>query len=72
MPAFSGVAIKQIDAMIDAKSLSAGGRTGTGLGLNPTGLIVGAKTEQIRKFRHDALPTYGVGKDKSKKYLFPL
>jgi ATP-dependent DNA helicase RecQ len=67
-------AIKRVDATIDAqKALSAIERTGNRFGIGHlTDLIVGAKTERIRKFGHDALPTYGVGKDKSKKYWYFL
>ena len=31
-------------------------------------VLTGAKTERIRQFEHDKLPTYGVGKDHPKKY----
>ena len=63
-------AIKRVDATVDAqKALSAIQRTGNRFGIGHLiDILVGAKTERIRKFGHDRLPTYGVGKDKSKKY----
>ena len=63
-------AIKHIDATVDAqKALSAMQRTGNRFGIGHlVDILVGAKTERIRKFAHDRLPTYGVGKDKPRKY----
>ncbi|MCR5358399.1 MAG: DNA helicase RecQ [Thermoguttaceae bacterium] len=63
-------AIKHVDATVDAqKALSAMQRTRNRFGIGHlVDVLVGAKTERIRKFAHDALPTYGVGKDKPKKY----
>ena len=63
-------AIRHIDATVDAqKALSAMQRTGNRFGIGHlVDVLVGAKTERIRRFAHDRLPTYGVGKDKPKKY----
>ena len=63
-------AIKHVDATVDAqKALSAMQRTGNRFGIGHlVDILVGAKTERIRKFAHDRLPTYGVGKEKPKKY----
>jgi ATP-dependent DNA helicase RecQ len=61
---------KHEDATIFAqKILSAIYRTKESFGaIHLTDILVGANTEKIRQFRHDQLPTYGVGKDKPKHY----
>ncbi|MDR1964735.1 MAG: DNA helicase RecQ, partial [Planctomycetaceae bacterium] len=58
------------DATIPAqKILSAIYRTKELFGaVHLTDVLVGANTEKIRQFKHDLLPTYGAGKDKSKNY----
>ncbi|MDR1923731.1 MAG: DNA helicase RecQ [Planctomycetaceae bacterium] len=58
------------DATIPAqKVLSAIHRTKESFGaVHLTEVLVGANTEKIRQFKHNLLPTYGVGKDKSKNY----
>ena len=63
-------AIRHVDATVDAqKALSAMQRTGNRFGIGHlVDVLVGAKTERVRRFAHDRLPTYGVGKDKPKKY----
>ncbi len=63
-------ACKRVDATIDAqKALSAMARTGNRFGASHlTDILVGNLTEKIEKFGHNALPTFGVGKDKSKRY----
>ena len=63
-------AIRHIDATVDAqKALSAMQRTGNRFGIGHlVDVLVGAKTERVRRFAHDRLPTYGVGKEKPKKY----
>ncbi|MDR2117857.1 MAG: DNA helicase RecQ [Planctomycetaceae bacterium] len=51
------------------KVLSAIYRTKESFGaIHLADILVGANTEKIRQFGHDRLPTYGVGKDKSKNY----
>ncbi|MDR1382895.1 MAG: DNA helicase RecQ [Planctomycetaceae bacterium] len=58
------------DATIPAqKILSAIVRTGEKFGASHiVDIVVGANTEKIRQFRHQELPTYGVGKEQSKAY----
>jgi len=62
--------VQREDATIDAqKLLSAVYRTGERFGaVHVCDVVIGADTEKIRDFRHDALPTYGVGKDRTKSY----
>ncbi len=62
--------IEREDATIPAqKILSAIYRTGERFGgSHICDIVAGANTEKIRSFRHDALPTYGVGKDRPKSY----
>ncbi|MDR0390721.1 MAG: DNA helicase RecQ [Planctomycetaceae bacterium] len=61
---------KLVDATISAqKVLSLIYRTKESFGaVHLADVLVGANTEKIRQFRHDQLPTYGVGKDQSKNY----
>ena len=63
-------ACKRVDATIDAqKALSAMARTGNRVGATHlTDVLVGALTEKVERFGHNELPTFGVGKDKSKRY----
>ncbi len=62
--------IHRVDATVDAqKALSAMQRTGNRFGIGHlVDVLVGAKSAKLKKFRHDQLPTYGVGKDRSKPY----
>ncbi|MDO5552381.1 MAG: DNA helicase RecQ [Planctomycetia bacterium] len=62
--------IHRVDATIDSqKALSAMQRTGNRFGIGHlVDVLVGAKTAKIKQFQHDALPTYGVGSDRSKPY----
>ena len=57
------------DGTIDAqKVLSAIVRTGERFGAEHlVNILVGDGTEAVRKFRHDALPTFGVGGDRTKQ-----
>ena len=61
-----GVAV--IDGTIAAqKAMSAILRTGERFGTEHlVGLLLGEETEAIRKFGHDRLPTFGVGKDNNR------
>ena len=50
------------------KALSCVFRTGQKFGAaHLTDVLVGAKTDRIRQFRHDDLPTYGIGKEFSRE-----
>ena len=50
------------------KALSCAYRTGQRFGAaHLTDVLVGAKTERIRQFGHDQLPTYGIGKEYSRE-----
>ncbi len=62
--------VEREDATVDAqKLLSAICRTGERFGgVHACDIVSGANTEKVRKFEHDRLPTYGVGKDKPKSY----
>ena len=61
---------ERVDATIDAqKALSAMQRTGNRFGAGHIAdILVGSKTEKVAAMRHDDLPTFGVGADKSKRY----
>jgi ATP-dependent DNA helicase RecQ len=61
-----GVAV--IDGTLAAqKAMSAILRTGERFGSEHLiSLLIGEETEQIKKFNHERLPTFGVGKDKSR------
>jgi ATP-dependent DNA helicase RecQ len=61
---------KLVDASRDAQMImSAMVRTGQRFGAGHViEVVCGAQTERIRRFRHDSLPTYGVGKGKSRKH----
>ncbi|MFP4384242.1 MAG: DNA helicase RecQ [Spirochaetia bacterium] len=61
---------EKTEATVDAqKILSAMARTNQGFGINHIiDIVRGADTEKIRGKNHHALKTYGVGKDKSKKW----
>ena len=63
-----------IDGTVDAqKILSAVKRLNEGFGANYViDVVRGADTERIRQKRHNLLPTYGVGKDKSKEYWYSI
>lgn len=58
------------DATIEAqKALSAMQRTGNRFGVGHIiDVLTGKKTEKIERFRHDELPTFGVGADHSRVY----
>ena len=58
--------VERFDATIEAqKAMSAILRTGERFGVEHLiALLVGERTENILKYRHDALPTFGVGKDR--------
>ncbi len=60
-----------VDATLEAQMLlSAMVRTGNRFGANHIlDIVVGANTEKIRQFGHDQIRTYGVGKEKGKRYL---
>jgi ATP-dependent DNA helicase RecQ len=62
--------LEKTDASVDAqKMLSAAVRSGERFGtMHIIDIVCGADTEKIRRFSHDALPTWGVGKDKRKIY----
>ncbi|MDD3586297.1 MAG: DNA helicase RecQ [Thermoguttaceae bacterium] len=62
--------IHRVDATVDSqKALSAMQRTGNRFGVGHlVDILVGAKTARIKQFKHNTLPTYGVGSDKSKQY----
>ena len=59
----------KIDGLIIAqKLLSAIGRTGERFGTNYIlDIVVGAESDKMTKNGHDKIPTFGVGKDKTKK-----
>jgi len=59
-----------VDLTVDAqKLLSAVARTGGRFGAGHIiDLVRGGKTEKIRQYEHDRLPTYGVGRDIPKKH----
>ncbi|MER2519814.1 MAG: DNA helicase RecQ [Bdellovibrionales bacterium] len=60
VPTFDGTVAAQ-------KAMSAVLRTGQKFGAaHLTDILVGADTERIRQFRHNQLPTYGVGKEFSR------
>jgi ATP-dependent DNA helicase RecQ len=61
---------EKVDATVDAqKILSAVARTREGFGAGHIiDIVWGADTEKIRSRGHQDLPTFGVGKDKSKKW----
>ena len=61
---------EKVEATIDAqKLLSAIARTNQGYGINHIiDIVWGADTEKIRSRNHQNLKTFGVGKDKSKKW----
>ncbi len=60
VPSFDGTVAAQ-------KALSCAIRTGQRFGAaHLTDVLVGADTERIRQFRHNQLPTYGVGKEFSR------
>ena len=67
-------ACPRVDATVDAqKALSAIVRTGGRFGAaHIADLLLGTETEKILRFRHNELPTFGVGKDKSKGYWIYL
>lgn len=60
----------RVEATVDArKILSAMARTNQGFGINHIiDIVWGADTEKIRSRNHHELKTFGVGKDKSKKW----
>ncbi len=60
--------VASFDGTVEAqKLLSAIARTGERFGAEHLiHLLVGEDTEQIRKFRHERLKTFGIGKDRSK------
>jgi ATP-dependent DNA helicase RecQ len=59
--------VERYDASIEAqKAMSAILRTGQRFGTEHlTRLLVGERTEAIERLRHDLLPTFGVGRDRS-------
>ncbi len=60
VPTFDGTVAAQ-------KALSCAFRTGQRFGAaHLTDVLVGADTERVRQFRHNQLPTYGVGKEFSR------
>jgi ATP-dependent DNA helicase RecQ len=58
--------VERYDATIDAqKAMSAIVRTGERFGLEHLiAIVTGTATENVLKFNHDKLPTFGVGKDR--------
>jgi ATP-dependent DNA helicase RecQ len=58
--------IERYDATVEAqKAMSAIVRTGERFGLEHLiAIVTGDATENVRKFNHDRLPTFGVGKDR--------
>ncbi len=58
--------VERYDATVDAqKAMSAIVRTGERFGLEHLiAIVTGDATENVRKFNHDRLPTFGVGKDR--------
>ena len=67
---FCNQEIARIDATIDAqKALSAMQRTGNRFGIGYLiDLLVGSDSARLKNLGHDRLPTYGVGKDRTKAY----
>ncbi len=61
---------KQVDATRDAQMvLSAVARTGGKFGaVHVCDIVAGAQTAKMKQFGHDALKTYGVGRDRPKAY----
>jgi ATP-dependent DNA helicase RecQ len=61
--------VERRDGTIDAqKVLSAIVRTGERFGAEHlVSILTGEDTEAVKKFRHDTLPTFGVGKDQAKE-----
>ncbi|MFP4106763.1 MAG: DNA helicase RecQ [Phycisphaerae bacterium] len=62
--------VEKIDATVDAQMvMSAIMRTEQRFGAQQVvDIVTGADTERIRKFNHQEIKTYGVGKDKPKKH----
>ena len=62
--------VERIDATVESqKVLSAIYRTGERFGATHVcDVVVGEMTDKIRQFRHDQIPTFGVGKDRPKTY----
>ncbi len=62
---------EQVDATVEAQMLlSAMVRTGNRFGANHiVDIVTGANTQKIRQFGHDQIKTYGVGREKGKRYL---
>lgn len=62
--------VEREDATVNAqKALSAVVRTKNRFGAaHLIDILTGAETEKITRYRHDELPTYGVGKDRQKNY----
>lgn len=62
--------VARVDATRDAQILlSAVARTGERFGAgHVVDVVTGAKTERIRSFGHDQLKTYGLGKERDKRY----
>jgi len=62
---------EQVDATIAAQMLlSAMVRTGNRFGANHiVDIVTGANTQKIRQFGHDQIKTYGVGREKGKRYM---
>lgn len=62
--------VQREDATVAAqKVLSAMVRSGNRFGVTHLlDILMGAKTQRMRDTGHDSLPTYGVGKDKSRQY----
>jgi ATP-dependent DNA helicase RecQ len=58
--------VERYDATVEAqKAMSAIVRTGERFGLEHLiAIVTGDATENVRKFNHDKLPTFGVGKDR--------
>lgn len=61
---------EEVDAIKEAQIvMSAIVRSGQQFGaLHVAEIVVGARTEKIRKYGHDRLKTYGVGKNRDKRY----
>ncbi len=62
--------VERVDATRDAQMvLSAIARTGERFGMmHVVDVVAGADTERIRQLGHDRIKTYGVGKDREKRY----
>ncbi len=60
----------RVDATVDAqKALSAMARTKNMFGANHlTDILIGNPTEKVERYGHDKLPTFGIGREKSKRY----